>query len=65
LAKELTLDKVGPHVVAQALGHALESGVEDVFPDPTAAQMFEAWKVDAKAIEVQMAQPADGSHSAG
>lgn len=53
----LTVPKVAPSVVAEALLDALERGVEDVFPDPTSQQVFEAWKTDAKAVERSMSTP--------
>ncbi len=53
----LPFDRTSPQKVAEAVVRALETGTEDVFPDPAAAQMFEGWKQDAKAMERQMAAP--------
>ena len=55
MADPLTLPKVPSRVVAEALLDGLERGVEDVFPDPMSQQLFEAWKLDSKAVERNIA----------
>jgi NAD(P)-dependent dehydrogenase (short-subunit alcohol dehydrogenase family) len=56
LAEGIPMEKVSASVVADAIVRALESGTEDVFPDPTSEQMYASWKADAKGMEQQMAQ---------
>jgi len=59
MAKNITMyEKATPSTVAQAIVDALESGLEDVFPDQMAAQMYEGWKANAKGMEQQMSQAA-------
>lgn len=48
-------EKTPPSAVASAIVDALLKGTEDVFPDPTAVYVYEGWKQDAKAMELQMA----------
>ena len=55
MADGIPFDKTPPSAVAQSVLDALRDGTEDVFPDAMAAQMYEGWKVDAKAMEQQMA----------
>mmetsp|Transcript_3448 Transcript_3448/g.5741 ORF Transcript_3448/g.5741 Transcript_3448/m.5741 type:complete len:258 (+) Transcript_3448:183-956(+) len=57
LAAKIPMDKVSPSVIAKAVVNALKTGTEDVFPDPTAVEVHEAWQADAKALERKMAQP--------
>ena len=51
------MEKESPSVVAKGLVDALRNGTEDVFPDTMAAQLYEGWKADAKAVERMMAKP--------
>lgn len=39
--------------VAQAIVDGVASGREDIFPDPMAAEMYDAWRQDHKAVERQ------------
>jgi NAD(P)-dependent dehydrogenase (short-subunit alcohol dehydrogenase family) len=55
MAEDIPMDKVPPSTVADALIAALEQGTADVFPDPTAQQLYEGYKADAKAVEKSMA----------
>ena len=41
--------------VARAVLAGVESGEEDIFPDPMAAQVYSAWRADHKAVERQFA----------
>lgn len=50
-------DKTDPKAVADSIAQALTSGIEDVFPDLMAQQLFAGWKQDAKALEAQVAAP--------
>lgn len=64
MAEKIPFAKTPPTQVAKAIADALESGLEDVFPDPMAQQMYEGWKNDAKAMERQMAAMAAGEVAA-
>lgn len=55
MAAEYPFEKESPATVAQAMIDALKRGHEDVFPDKVAAEMFDSWKSDFKAVEKQMA----------
>jgi short-subunit dehydrogenase len=55
MADDIPMDKTPPSTVANEVVNALQKGIEDVFPDPTAVQMYEGWKADAKAMEQQVA----------
>ena len=57
MAEKIDMDKVSASVVADRVVEALLHGTEDVFPDPMSEQLIEGWKMDAKAVERQMAQP--------
>ncbi|HRQ61247.1 MAG TPA: SDR family oxidoreductase [Alphaproteobacteria bacterium] len=54
MAKDVPMDKVPPADVARATIKAIESGVEDVFPDAMAQGLYEALRDDPKAVEKQM-----------
>ena len=41
--------------VARATLDGIESGDEDIFPDPMARQVYSAWRQDHKAVERQFA----------
>jgi NAD(P)-dependent dehydrogenase (short-subunit alcohol dehydrogenase family) len=58
MADGISMDKTPPSTVATEIVEALQKGTEDVFPDPTAVQLYEGWKADAKALEKQMAASA-------
>lgn len=45
------MPKTSPSDVASAIVHGVESGVEDIFPDPNSAAYYAQWKADHKAIE--------------
>jgi NAD(P)-dependent dehydrogenase (short-subunit alcohol dehydrogenase family) len=55
MAKTITMPKTSPEDVAVSVLKALEEGTEDLFPDAIASQLYEGWKLDAKAMEKQMA----------
>lgn len=54
MAKDVPMDKVPPADVALATIKAIESGAEDVFPDPMAQGLYSALRADPKAVEKQM-----------
>ncbi|MCZ6605733.1 MAG: SDR family oxidoreductase [Alphaproteobacteria bacterium] len=53
LAANLPMEKTAPETVAKAVVEAVEAGVEDVYPDPTAIEMHLALLGDPKAVEKQ------------
>jgi NAD(P)-dependent dehydrogenase (short-subunit alcohol dehydrogenase family) len=61
MAKGFDSAKASPRDVALAVTTALHDGTEDVFPDAVASQLYEGWKQDAKAMEKQMAAPAEAA----
>lgn len=56
MAEELPLDKAPTSQVADALMHGLENGIEDIYPDDTAAQVLSGVTAELKAIEKQFAE---------
>ncbi|WP_420404438.1 SDR family oxidoreductase [Nisaea sp.] len=50
------MEKTPPAVVAKAVLDALETGEEDVYPDPTAQHLHQSLLADAKAVERETAQ---------
>jgi NAD(P)-dependent dehydrogenase (short-subunit alcohol dehydrogenase family) len=52
--KDLPGEKESPSVVADALTLALKDGIEDVFPDKIAKELYSAYKLDPKALEKTM-----------
>ncbi|BBE70769.1 SDR family NAD(P)-dependent oxidoreductase [Oharaeibacter diazotrophicus] len=55
MAAEITFPKTSPADVARAIVEGIESGRDDIFPDPMSASVYEAWRADHKAIERQFA----------
>jgi NAD(P)-dependent dehydrogenase (short-subunit alcohol dehydrogenase family) len=53
MAKSLPMDKASPRQVARESLDGLETGAEDVFPDPMSKQTYASWKTDHKAVERQ------------
>ncbi|EPG72764.1 putative short chain dehydrogenase [Leptospira fainei serovar Hurstbridge str. BUT 6] len=49
------IPKTSPKDVANAVLAGLESGQEDIFPDPMSVSIYDAWKKDHKAVEKQFA----------
>jgi short-subunit dehydrogenase len=47
--------KTSPDAVAQAVIQGVSQSVEDIFPDPMSASVYEAWRKDHKAVEKQFA----------
>lgn len=47
------MPKTSASDVAQAIVDGVAAGREDIFPDPMAAQMYDAWRLDHKAVERQ------------
>jgi NAD(P)-dependent dehydrogenase (short-subunit alcohol dehydrogenase family) len=55
MARGIDLAKTSAPDVARAVLDGLESGTEDIFPDPMSQQVYAAWKADHKAVERQFA----------
>jgi NAD(P)-dependent dehydrogenase (short-subunit alcohol dehydrogenase family) len=55
MADGIPMDKTPPSTVANAVMEALSNGTEDLLPDPQSKDMYEGWRADPKAMEVQMA----------
>jgi NAD(P)-dependent dehydrogenase (short-subunit alcohol dehydrogenase family) len=47
--------KTSPADIATGVLTGIESGQEDIFPDPMSTQLYAAWKQDHKAVEKQFA----------
>jgi len=54
MAKGLNMPKATPRSVGLEVITALTEGREDVFPDDTARNTYQAWKDDAKAVEISL-----------
>ena len=55
MIRSFTLPKTPAIDVARAVLDGIESGTEDIFPDPMAQQLYAAWRQDHKAVERQLA----------
>jgi NAD(P)-dependent dehydrogenase (short-subunit alcohol dehydrogenase family) len=55
MAAGIEFAKTSPADVATAVLAGIESGQEDIFPDPMSVQVYDTWKQDHKAIEKQFA----------
>ena len=53
MAASITFDKTSPDDVARAIIEGIESGREDIFPDPMSAGVYESWRKDHKSVEHQ------------
>ncbi len=49
------MPKTRPEDVARSVVAGISQCVEDIFPDPMSASLYEAWKKDHKAVEKQFA----------
>jgi NAD(P)-dependent dehydrogenase (short-subunit alcohol dehydrogenase family) len=49
------MPKTSPEDVARSVVAGISQCVEDIFPDPMSASLYEAWKKDHKAVEKQFA----------
>jgi NAD(P)-dependent dehydrogenase (short-subunit alcohol dehydrogenase family) len=47
--------KAPPADIAKAVIRGIDTGVEDIFPDPMSTQLYAAWRQDHKAVERQFA----------
>jgi hypothetical protein len=55
MTKDVPGDKAAPSEVAQVVLQAIETGVEDVYPDPVSQSVFSAIADSLKAVEKQFA----------
>ena len=55
MIRNFQMPKTPPIDVARAVLAAMEAGEEDIFPDPMAQQVYDAWRQDPKAVERQFA----------
>jgi NAD(P)-dependent dehydrogenase (short-subunit alcohol dehydrogenase family) len=55
MARGIDLPKTSPAEVARRTLDGVETGLEDIFPDPMSAQVYSAWRQDHKAVERQFA----------
>ncbi len=56
MSRDLEIPKASPASVAQGIFDGVETGEEDIFPDPMSASMAESWRTSAvKAVEHQFA----------
>lgn len=55
MIRAVEMDKANPRDVATAVLKGIESGAEDVFPDPMSRSVYDSWRQDHKAVERQFA----------
>jgi hypothetical protein len=55
MAAELTFPKVSPSAVAHSILDGLEQGLEEIYPDPFAAEYGDAYAVNPKGLEARIA----------
>lgn len=55
MARGFEIPKTAPTEVARMVVEGVASGVEDIFPDPMAREVYAAWTADHKAVERQFA----------
>jgi NAD(P)-dependent dehydrogenase (short-subunit alcohol dehydrogenase family) len=61
MSRALDIPKASPESVARAILDGVQTGEEDIFPDPMSASMAENWRTGAaKALERQFAALLDG-----
>lgn len=60
MAENFPMDKTSPSIVAQAVLAGIESGAEEVYPDPVAIEMHSAYLGDPKAVEKQAGEMLPG-----
>jgi NAD(P)-dependent dehydrogenase (short-subunit alcohol dehydrogenase family) len=53
MLKGVAMAKTSPDDVAKSIVAGVVKGVEDIFPDPMSASLYEAWRKDHKAVEKQ------------
>jgi NAD(P)-dependent dehydrogenase (short-subunit alcohol dehydrogenase family) len=51
MAKDIPMQKTSPQAVAGAILDGIEAGAEDIFPDPMADQVGNAWRQNPKEVE--------------
>lgn len=60
MAANIDLDKTSPNEVAKTILDGIETGVEDIYPDPASTEMHGGLLGDPKAVEKQVSQMLPG-----
>ncbi len=60
MAAGIPMDKTSPNVVAQVVLDGIETGQEDIYPDPTSVEMHTGLLGDPKAVEKQAGEMLPG-----
>jgi NAD(P)-dependent dehydrogenase (short-subunit alcohol dehydrogenase family) len=55
MAAGLSMDKTSAEDCAHAVLAGIEAGMEDIFPDPTALRIADAWRGDPRAVQKEFA----------
>lgn len=55
MAESVPMDKIAPIEVAKVVLNAIESGIDDVYPDPVSQHIFSELSAPLKAVEKQFA----------
>ncbi|MBY0403539.1 MAG: SDR family oxidoreductase [Cyanobacteria bacterium] len=55
MSRTMTIDKTSPEVTAENILRAIESGQEDIFPDPMSAELSQLWASNPRALETKFA----------
>lgn len=55
MAAGLSMDKMSPQDCARAIVAAIEAGIEDIFPDPVALRIADAWGRDPQSVQKEFA----------
>ncbi|MEQ8442796.1 MAG: SDR family oxidoreductase [Alphaproteobacteria bacterium] len=56
MAAGVEMDKIAPADLVRNVFHDIEDGVEDIYPDPTAQELWSGLRADPKAVEKQIGQ---------
>lgn len=51
MTRDAQVDKASPESVVREVLAGVETGDEDIFPDPMAKEVYESWRQDPKALE--------------
>ncbi|MBL4836387.1 MAG: SDR family oxidoreductase [Kordiimonadaceae bacterium] len=60
MTEGVPMEKTAPNDVARDVLLAVEKGVEDIYPDPTSAEMYGVYLADPKALEKKMGEMLPG-----
>ncbi len=56
MAAGVEMDKIAPADLVRNVFHDIKDGVEDIYPDPTAQELWSGLRADPKAVEKQIGQ---------